>query len=409
MAPPSASSAPTGATPAAPAPAAGLRLGVTCAGDPADLHAYSGSPRALLTALEALGAEVTAVRGELGPSGQAWLYRALVASRLRPRHLPALADARRRLHDEASMSPLMPRTRALAARRAVHAAGGLDGVVQYGTEFDLPAGLPFVTIEDSTFLQALRAHDYRWLAGATPERTAAFAEESARRYRAARACTFMSHWAARACVADHAIPAAKVHVVGVGRHHEPPCPPRDWSVPRLLFVGRDWERKNGPAVIRAFARLREERPDARLDLVGAHPRVDVPGVTGHGVLSLADHADRARAEALFGTATAFVMPSLHEPAGIVYAEAQAAGLASIGTTSGGAATVIGDAGILVDPRDDAALLDAMRHLAEPARAAELGARALERAPLFTWRAVAERLLRALAPTGRAPDGLAGFL
>ena len=51
----------------------------------------------------------------------------------------------------------------------------------------------------------------------------------------------------------------------------------------------------------------------------------------------------------------------------------------------------------------------MLELAEPATAARLGALALARAPRFTWKAVAERLLRALAPPGVEVDGLEGFL
>jgi len=385
------------------------RIAVTCAGDPADVTAFSGSPAGLLRALGGLGVEAMPVRGDLGPRGQVWFERALVASHLRPRHAADLRASRVRLREQAIMSPLMPGARRLAAARRLEAVGPLDGIVQYGTEFDLPAGVPYVTIEDSTFLQSVPAFDWPWLRGASPRLIEAFGRQAARRYGRARACCFMSDWAARSCVEDYAVPASRVHVVGVGRHHTPPCPDRDWSRPRALFVGRDWERKNGPAVLRAFAALRDEHPDAELDVVGEHPRLDVPGVAGHGPLSLADPDQRARAEACFAAATFFVMPSRHEPAGIVYAEAQAAGLASIGTTSGGAATVIGDGGVLVEPDDHDGLLDAMRRLARPATAAELGARARARAPLFTWEAVAGRLLRALEPPGLDVSRLPGFL
>jgi hypothetical protein len=51
----------------------------------------------------------------------------------------------------------------------------------------------------------------------------------------------------------------------------------------------------------------------------------------------------------------------------------------------------------------------MLRLADPETAQRLGALALARSQLFTWRKVAERLLRALAPTGVDQSGLADFL
>jgi glycosyltransferase involved in cell wall biosynthesis len=89
------------------------------------------------------------------------------------------------------------------------------------------------------------------------------------------------------------------------------------------------------------------------------------------------------------------MPSRFEPFGMVYAEAAAAGVPSIGSTVGGAADAIGDGGLLVDPGDESALLDAMTAMCDPATAAALGRSALERADLFTWTAVARRLLHVL--------------
>src|SRR5207248_10738046 len=117
---------------------------------------------------------------------------------------------------------------------------------------------------------------------------------------------------------------------------------RDFSAPRFLFVGKDFERKNGPLVVDAFGEVRARWPDATLDVVGRHPRLDHEGVSGHGFLSLdrADHAERLRG--LFERATCFVMPSLAEPAGYVFAEALSAGIGSIGTRNGGSATIIGD-------------------------------------------------------------------
>jgi glycosyltransferase involved in cell wall biosynthesis len=359
-----------------------------------------------------LDVEALALRGDLGPHGQVWVERALLALRLRPRHLRhprALRETRRALRAELILSPLLPPLRARAARRRVARAAPLDGIVQFGVAFDLPASIPVVTLEDATFRQVRDGHPWWWMGNQPDSVLDAIERQTRARYGRARVCAFMSHWAATSAIKDYGVPAEKVCVVGVGRNHEPPCPNRDWSSPRPLFVGMGWARKNGDAVLRAFARLRAQRPDARLDVVGDHPRLDLPGVHGHGQLSMADPTQCRQLEELFAAATFLVVPTLEEAAGIVFAEAQAAGIASIATSVGGSATIVADAGFIVDPHDDDAIAEAMSKLAEPALAARLGSLARERAPLFTWRAVTERLLRALAPAGLEVEHLAPFL
>jgi glycosyltransferase involved in cell wall biosynthesis len=228
-------------------------------------------------------------------------------------------------------------------------------------------------------------------------------------YHRARACCAETHWAARSMIDDYGVPPERVHVVGAGNTHLAPAGDRDWSRPAFLWIGSDWQRKDGAGVVAAFAAVRERAPGAALHLVGRHPRMDLPGVVEHGHLTLEDPAARAKVARLLGAATCLVVPSRAEPAGVVYAEALAAGVPSIHGTAGGAGTIVGDAGIAVAPGDGRELREAMLALCDPERARGLGERARLRAPLFTWRAVGERLLRALAPPGVALEGLADFL
>jgi glycosyltransferase involved in cell wall biosynthesis len=74
-------------------------------------------------------------------------------------------------------------------------------------------------------------------------------------------------------------------------------------------------------------------------------------------------------------ADAFVLPSLHEGYGMVYAEAMVHGLPVIATTAGAIPeTVSSQAGLLVPPGDPQALARALRRvIAEPAFAAGLAA------------------------------------
>jgi len=248
------------------------------------------------------------------------------------------------------------------------------------------------------------------LYGVTERGLASVVRNRLRLHRRAEACLVVSSWAGDSLVTDDRIPEQKVHVVGCGRNVDIERPSgRDWSTPRFLFVGNDWERKNGEAVLRSFRRLREEVPSAQLDVVGGHPKFDLEGVTGHGRVSFDDPEGRPRLEELFARATCFVMPSKVEPFGIVYVEAAAAGIASIATCVGGTRESVGEGGMLVDPDDDTAILEAMRCLAAPDEAQALGDVAHARSALLTWRKTAERVVRAVDPVLAAEKGFADFL
>jgi glycosyltransferase involved in cell wall biosynthesis len=293
------------------------------------------------------------------------------------------------------LAPEIRELRRATARIRSSRLDSWDAAVQMGSEFGMPFGGRFVTFEDMTVRQ---------LARLAPAEAAEFGERTlgrwvgaqARCYAAAAGCCVASSWAAGSIVTDYAIDSEKVHIVGFGRNLEPRPVPRDWTQPRFLFVGYDWERKNGSMLVQAFVRLRERMPAARLDVVGGHPRIGVEGVIEHGRLDHYDARQRAYVQSLFESATCFVMPSRFEPFGMAYIEAAAAGVASIGTTLGGSRDLIGgDAGLLVDPTDDDALLRAMTALCDPERAAGMGEVALERSRRFTWEAVAQRIARVL--------------
>lgn len=226
-------------------------------------------------------------------------------------------------------------------------------------------------------------------------------------YESARACCTTTGWARHSIINDYGISAERVHVVGIGSNRHGEAVERDWHTPRFLFVGKDWRRKNGDAVLRAFARMRGSVPEAELHLVGDHPRVQQPGVVGHGMARLDVGEERRRVDELFRRATCFVLPSLCEPSAIAYVEAAAFGLPSIGTSVGGSAELIGDGGIIVDPGDESGLLAAMTHMTNPSSAAMLGAKAKDRSALFTWNAVAARILTAVSVPGFHEPPLSG--
>lgn len=376
-------------------------VGVVFPGDPSAPATWSGMPHGVVTGLRSLGVDTRPLTAT--PSEQ---LHALARDAVACLHLPRAAgggvsETLRLSRLLARNSPLLGSLYSASATRAVGREPSLDALVQLGAGYVVDAATPLVTYEDMTVVQAHGAGYPEWRS--LPRRALRRRIDQQRRvYERADACCATTHWAAASIVGDYGVPPEKVRVVGVGRNHcvEPPSD-RDWTVARFLFVGWEWERKNGPLLLRVFARLRHELPSATLDLVGRHRRVDAPGVTDHGVLRLTSEVERARARALYRRATCFVLPSRCEPSALAYVEAASCGLPSIGTTVGGAADLIGDGGCVVDPSDEDALLAAMLELADPLRASLAGAAARRRSGLFTWPLVAGRLLRALDPADAA--------
>jgi glycogen synthase len=354
-------------------------------GLPAD-RAWSRIPAGLRGGLSELGFEPHSIDAE---------PRQIVA-----RATKAWATVVRRNRHGGLYAPEIRELRQVTARMRARQLDGLEAVIQMGSDFGIPFSLALATYEDMTVLQRARVDSIENVLGPRALNTWVRAQKTC--YDAAVACCAMSSAAAASIVDDYGVEPSKVHVVWAGRNYDPKPVERDWTRPRFFFMGYDWERKNGPLVLRAFARLRSRVEHAQLDVAGHHPRLDVDGVRAHGPLDLSDPHQRVKAEQLFQSATCFVMPSRYEPFGIVYVEAAAAGVPSIGTVVGGARDAIGPGGgLLVDPNDDVALVEAMEAMCDPAKAAAMGAAARERSHLFTWAAVAERIMGALHRSPRS--------
>ena len=89
----------------------------------------------------------------------------------------------------------------------------------------------------------------------------------------------------------------------------------------ILFVGKDFERKGGHNVLKAFKMVRKKVPSAQLHIVGCDPDVDIENVVVHGYLDQNTEFGREQLQALYRTATVFTMPSHFEPFGIPHCEA----------------------------------------------------------------------------------------
>jgi glycosyltransferase involved in cell wall biosynthesis len=110
--------------------------------------------------------------------------------------------------------------------------------------------------------------------------------------------------------------------------------------------------------------------------------------TAPGVRWLGEVPD-ADLPALLAGAEIFLSPSSYEGFGLAVAEAMAAGVAVIGGAGSSLDEVVGDAGVLVPPRDAEALAAAIwALLGDDARRRRLAAAGRERCARFNWDAAA---------------------
>ena len=278
--------------------------------------------------------------------------------------------------------------------------------------YDLPTvvrmtSVPAVTYDDGTFELFLRYEDSDLRqSGVAVEAIKRWARRQQAACQVANVACVSTEWAKKSVVDDFGVPEHKVRVVGMG--HRPRLLPgnqRNYEIPRFLFIGADWRRKNGAAVVAAFAQVRKSFPEATLDIVGQHPPLNEPGVTGHGFLPRESAEAQAELDRLLAHSTAFVLPSLFDPFGIAYLEAASSGLAVIATTCGGAAELLQDGAIGVDPYDHAALVRAMLYLADKDKAQMMGKRANTLAAEASWQAVGNRIIQAFAESRTHPNSI----
>jgi glycosyltransferase involved in cell wall biosynthesis len=169
----------------------------------------------------------------------------------------------------------------------------------------------------------------------------------------------------------------------------------------LLYVGARKRHKNLTLLLEALARMTAaERPalvlsgrpwGAKEDLAAEARRL---GVADRVAFS-GDLADASELAALYGGAALYLQPSLFEGFGLPPLEAMACGTPVISSDGGSLPEVVGDAGVVLSPRQPERWATAIRELlGDEGRRGELARRGLARARSFTWEKVAEATLAA---------------
>jgi glycosyltransferase involved in cell wall biosynthesis len=169
--------------------------------------------------------------------------------------------------------------------------------------------------------------------------------------------------------------------------------------PYLLFVGTIEPRKNVDLLLNAYQGLPSSIRD-EFDLVLAGPpgwaqsetrarlRQPSPGIRYLGYVAEQD------LPGLFAGSAAFVYPSLYEGFGFPVAQAMAAGTPVITSDVSALPEIAGGAALLIDPRSERDLQDAMRNLlTSPSRRAQLIDLGRSNARRFSWLECARQSLR----------------
>ena len=173
--------------------------------------------------------------------------------------------------------------------------------------------------------------------------------------------------------------------------------------PFVLHFGAAAPRKNTLRLIHAWADLHETvRREWQLLIVGLDWRAQtvVQDLVEQSDLqdSVVVHGFAAEEDlpALQRGASALAYPSLSEGFGLPILDAWAAGTAVLSSNTTSIPEIAGDAALLVDPTDTAAIAEGLEQLtAFASLRAELVARGRRRVQQFTWHATAHRFIDAL--------------
>ena len=271
---------------------------------------------------------------------------------------------------------------------------------------------PYFVLRDTSWSQILRLHDegmsFDLLGhpGFSRQRLAKRVARELTILEGAAGVIATSEWMRRGLTAE-GLPAERVHVIDLGATAVPPADDELGAAierrasgdrRRLLFVGRDFPRKAGDLVVAAFARVRARHPEVTLTVVGPqHWPLD--GAVPDGIEFLGS-LGRDQVSALYATHDLFVMPSRFEAFGIVFVEAQSAGLPCVARDRCAMPELVieGVSGTLQtgdDPDELAARIEAC--LADDElyrRCADNVGSVRER---FSWSVAAERIERLLLP------------
>jgi glycosyltransferase involved in cell wall biosynthesis len=166
----------------------------------------------------------------------------------------------------------------------------------------------------------------------------------------------------------------------------------------LLYLGTLEPRKNLAMLVRAFAHLKREYPDALLVLAGGlgwladeiFATIEECGVKDSVLLP--GYVAAEEKALWYAAATAFAFPSLYEGFGMPPLEAMACGTPVVTSNAASLPEVVGEAGLMLAPDDVSGWAAALKRVwIDAAYRAELADRGVRQARQFTWSNTARQI------------------
>lgn len=252
---------------------------------------------------------------------------------------------------------------------------------------------------DISLLDAVRtgAYGFKGLSGAAYQE--AYAEQL-RMYKDCDGIITLSTYAADSISRDFGVPRNLITPIGaastITESNKPDFGIDRYASSRILFVGRDWERKGGPLLLEAFRLVRSRIPKATLCIVG--PEIspcNEPGVIYVPPIDKGRASGRKKIEQLFISSSVFCMPTRCDTWGLVFTEACAFGTPIVGLNEWAIPDIVShdSSGIIVQGETASALADGLiMTLEDPQRLRNMGIAARDRLQnVLDWSHVTDRI------------------
>ncbi len=303
--------------------------------DPSDPRSYSGSLLQLRNAISRAGALAGAIHVNLATGSPLGTKLRRLVYRLRGQHIKL------RMKHRAEWSEVALIAKSELASTLIKQAPKHDALLFYGTDLKMPqVNIPTASAMDATYAQMHQSgmEPYR---GDSDQECAAIIRHQRVFFDSCSLIFPRSHWCRDSLLYDYDQPSEKLHVTFSGANVVPDSGVRKvLDGKTVLFVGLDWQRKNGQLALNAFTLARKARPDLVLHVVSNAPRnLAVDGVTFHRRI---DSDNQRKLAELYTNASLFLLPSAFEPWGNVFVEAFAFGCPVILLDRCAARDIVGD-------------------------------------------------------------------
>ena len=316
----------------------GLALATT-SDDPRNPRAWSGTPNAILRAMQNLECLQTSILGPLDPGlrlieGARKLRWSLESKRYLWEREPRILR-RYRSQFQAKLNATKP-----------------DVVLALGTiaAAALPRSVPYIVYIDATF--KLNVDYYPTMTGICDRSLQLGNAVDQAAFHGASHVVATSEWAAASVIHGYGTPAERVSVVPIGAQHVCSLMPdeilqfaeaRTAGPLRLLWIGVEWQRKGGDVAVAIAHELQSRGIDVELHIAGLIPENEIcalPFVRVHGFLDA--RTQKQQLVDLFLSSFALLLPSRAENTSVVIADAASFGVPSFVSDTGGMRTMVHD-------------------------------------------------------------------